>query len=191
LILLAHVCCSTPALDQQVEVVRPTPRAVGMHGWTIEVPTPGAYGSFEVLRGGRLPDANAAEEAIPVAPPPAAAPAPPSGPTPPRTIQIAPVRPVAVAPVAPPEPFPARERHTGTASNVATDGRTVRVQRGPFALSPFAAAAAALGGASDPSTAGAPGGALGAPGAPSGALGGEPGQTLPPLPPGARVIRIR
>jgi hypothetical protein len=173
--LLALVCCAVtaagPALAQQVEVVRPTPRATGMHGWTIEVPTPGAYGSFEVLRGGRVPDAASAEEAIPVAPP-SAAPVVQNVPTPPRTIQVAPVRPVAVAPVAPPEPFPTRRQ----VSNAPTDSSTVRVQRGPFDLSRFAPAAAAL---------------LGTGSDPAANPGAAPAPGLPPLPPGARVIRIR
>jgi hypothetical protein len=183
LILIALVCCSTPALAQQVEVVRPTPRATGMHGWTIEVPTPGAYGSFEVLRGGRVPDAGSAEDAILVAPPViaapgaapgAAAPAPPLA-TPPRTIQVAPVRPVTVAPVAPPEAFPARSQ----ASNAPADASTVRVQRGPFAFSPLAAAAAALGAGANTAREAGPDADAAA------------GQSLPRLPAGARVIRIR
>jgi hypothetical protein len=184
LIPLALVCCAMtaagPALAQQVEVVRPTPRATGMHGWTIEVPTQGAYGSFEVLRGGRVPDAASAEEAIPVAPP-SATPTLQNVPTPPRTIQIAPVRPVAVAPVAPPQPFPTPIATRGQASNASADSSTVRVQRGPFAFSPLAAAAAALGGGAAP----------GSGSAPAGDPSATPGQTLPPLPPGARVIRIR
>jgi hypothetical protein len=143
-IAVALVCSSAPALAQ-VEIVRPVPRAAGTHGFTIEVPTPGAYGSFEVLRGGRVPDAAAAEEAVPVAPPASNA-----GP---RTIQIAPVRPVEVAPVG-----------LHGRAETRSDSGTVRVQRGPFARAPVPAAA-------DP--------------------GEEQAQTLPPLPAGARVIRIR
>ena len=178
-VLIACVAVSTPALAQ-VEVVRPTPRAVGTHGWTIEVPTPGAVGSFEVLRGGRLPDAAAAEEAIPVEPP---APAQRLG-SAPRTIQIAPVRPVTVAPVglhgrSQGAPDPQASPPTG---GQARDASTVRVQRGPFPQSLL-------------SILGNPGG---------GADGAEPavpatparsalpaGSAIPTLPPGARVIRIR
>jgi hypothetical protein len=172
----------------EVEVVRPIPRAAGGHGFTIEVPTPGAVGSFEVLRGGRLPDPNSPD-------PGAAAAAPGAGPavnspTPPRTIQIAPVRPVEVAPVG---------LH-GRGNTAPVDGasRTVRVQRGPFARPPVAG----LPGPDDDAPAaspGLPGGLLGGllgglPGGPPGAAaaqGSGPAPGIPPLPPGARVIRIR
>jgi hypothetical protein len=135
-------CVASAAASAQVEVVRPVPRAGGHHGFTIEVPTPGAYGSFEVLRGGRVPPPMAEEEVLPAAPP--AATIAPRGVAP---VHVEPVRPVEVAPV-------------GT--NARGGGRTVRVQRGPFARPPIAAAP-----------------------------GEEQDAPLPVLPPGARVIRIR
>ena len=184
-IVLALLCSAAPALAQ-VEVVRPTPRAVGTHGWTIEVPTPGAVGSFEVLRGGRLPDAAAAEEAIPVEPPTPAARSlgPQTLATGPRTIQIAPVRPVTVAPVglhgrSQGAPDPQASARSG---GQARDASTVRVQRGPFPQSLLSILGNSGGGADGAEQA--------VPAAPArSAL--PAGSAIPPLPPGARVIRIR
>ena len=178
-VVVALLCASTPALSQQVEVVRPTPRATGTHGWTIEVPTPGAVGSFEVLRGGRLPDAAAAEEAIPIEPPaPASRAFNTAGP---RTIQIAPVRPVEVAPVGlhgRSQPAPDAGPRPG-GQPAARDASTVRVQRGP--LPP--ALLSILSGLGD--------GTEQAPPTVPVRSGTPAGSAVPALPPGARVIRIR
>jgi len=115
----------------QVEVVRPVPRAAGQHGFTIEVPTPGAYGGFEVLRGGRVPPAMADDEAL--------APAPPAAAISPRGIAPFPVAPVQMAPV---QVAPVRPVELAPAGNARGDARTVRVQRGPFARPPLPAEAA-------------------------------------------------
>jgi hypothetical protein len=156
------VWMASSAAMAQVEIVRPVPRGPGQHGFTIEVPTPGAYGSFEVLRGGRLPDAATNDEAIPVTQQ-----APASALRGIAPVQVAPVRPVEIVPVGP-----------------RSEGRAVRVQRGPF-IRP----GVQPGGQPPSGQPNAIESAMRALLAPEQGDGSAAG--LPALPAGARVIRIR